>query len=312
MNYAIGIDLGGTDLRAALVTRDTGEVLRHDRVRTDHVGGPAAVIAQMVALVAHVRQGFPDSELLGVGVGSPGPLNSDEGIVMTPPNLPGWYNVPLRALLADRLGLRVELGNDANVAALGEWRFGSGRGTRHFIYVTISTGIGGGIIVDRQLLLGRGGFAAEVGHMSIAAQGPVCACGHVGCWEALASGTTLAKFATIAIAEGRPTLITTIGDNRPVSAHQVAQAAERGDSLALELMQNEARYLAVGLVNLMHLFSPERIALGGGVMESFALLETELRSQVNRLAMEGYRSAEIVLAQLGSHTGVIGAAVLVM
>jgi glucokinase len=309
--YAIGVDLGGTQLRAVRVDH-AGHVAAFVRADTAATEGPAAVIRQIVDLITAVRNGVSFDDVIGVGVGTPGPLDPFAGVVLEAPNLRGWVNVPLKQLLESETGARVAIGNDANVAALGEWRFGTGRGCKDFIYVTISTGIGGGVITDNTLLLGRKGIAGEVGHMTIQTDGPLCGCGNLGCWEALASGTSLARFAAAALERGRPTLINDIAGGQPVSARYIAAAAERGDEMAQELMQREGDLIGVGIVNLLHLYAPERIALGGGVTKSMPLWEQHMRRTVAKRAMPPYRDTPIGPAILGDQVGVLGAAALML
>jgi glucokinase len=270
------------------------------------------VIAQIEQLIAQLASEVDRSEIIGIGVASPGPVDLRAGIARQAPTIQGWFDVPLRAILGERTGLRVELNNDGHVAALGEWRFGSGRGCEHMVYVTISTGIGGGVIMDGNLLLGRHGMAAEVGHMTIEPDGPVCCCGNHGCWEALASGTALAQFAAQELARGRPSLIADIAAGAPVSGAHVAAAAEQGDELALALMRREGEWIGIGLANLMHLYAPEHIALGGGVVQSFSLLEPHIRRVIAARAMPPFRDTRFGVALLGDNAGVIGAATLVL
>ena len=311
MRYTIGVDLGGTHLRAVRLDRD-GRIHAHERVATAAMDGPAAVIAQIERLIAHMIGDIDHSEIIGVGVASPGPVDLSAGIARQAPTIRGWFDVPLRAILIERTGFRVELNNDGHVAALGEWRFGSGRGCQHLVYVTISTGIGGGVIMDGNLLLGRRGMAAEVGHMTIQPDGPVCCCGNHGCWEALASGTALALFAAQELARGRQSLITDIAAGAPLSGRHVAAAAEQGDALALALMRREGELIGIGLANLLHLYAPDRIALGGGVIQSMALLEPHMRRVIAERAMPPFRDIPFQVAQLGDNAGVIGAATLVL
>lgn len=309
--YAIGVDLGGTQLRAVRVDHD-GHVAAFARADTAATQGPAAVVTQIADLIATVQGEATVDEIIGVGVGTPGPVTPHDGMVWESPNLRGWVNVPLKQMVAERTGLNVEIGNDANVAALGEWRFGSGRGCADFVYVTISTGIGGGVISNNALLLGRRGGAAEVGHMTIQTDGPLCGCGNVGCWEAVASGTALARFATTALERSRPSLITEFAGEEPVIARHVAAAAEAGDELAQELMEREGDLLGVGIVNLLHLYAPERIALGGGVTKSMPLWDAHMRRTVAKHAMLPYRDTPIGVAELGDQVGVLGAAALLL
>jgi glucokinase len=311
MNYVIGIDLGGTQLRAVRIDH-TGQILAFERTDTASASGPPAVIAQIEALIAAVIGDLPPEQISGVGVGVPGPVDPFAGVVLETPNLHGWFKVPLKTILSERTGLRIEVGNDANVAALGEWRFGSGRGVRDFIYVTISTGIGGGVVVDGKLLLGRKGIAGEVGHMTIQTDGPLCGCGNIGCWESLASGTALARHAAAALERSRPSLIHDLAAGSPIEGWHIAVAAEKDDEVALALMQREGELIGVGLVNLLHLYAPERIALGGGVLKSAGLLEPHFRRVIMDRAMPPYRDTPIGMAVLGDKVGVLGAAALVI
>ncbi len=311
MSYVIGVDLGGTQLRAVLIDRD-GQMLSFQRTDTAAESGPAGVITQIEQLITQVSAGIDRQQILGIGVGTPGPLDPFDGVVLEAPNLPGWINVPLKALLQERTGLPVHVGNDANAAALGEWRFGNGQGTQHFVYVTISTGIGGGVIADSKLLLGYKGIAGEVGHMTIQTDGPMCGCGNIGCWEALASGTALARAAVVALERGHASLINEIANGTPIEGWHIAAAAQQGDSLAQTLMRREGELMGIGLVNLLHMYAPERIALGGGVTKSMALLDPFMRATIAERAMPPYRDIPIELATLGDKVGVIGAAALVL
>ena len=188
---ALAVDLGGTELRSAIVDRG-GRIDALATTATRAQDGPEAVIEQIAAAVDRLRAAAGERSVLGLGVGAPGPLDPVAGIAIGPPTLAGWQDVPLAALLRQRLGIEVRIENDANAAALGEWRFGAGRGTRSLVFVTVSTGLGGGVIADGRLLHGRRGLAAEIGHMTIAdGSEDACFCGVRGCWEALASGTAL-------------------------------------------------------------------------------------------------------------------------
>jgi glucokinase len=296
MEAAIGIDLGGTELRAAVVSAD-GRVLAHARTETAAMDGPDAVIGQMAALVGQIRGAH---HILGVGIGSPGPLDAAAGRVVHAPTLRGWNDVPLATLAAERLGLPVRIDNDANVAALAEWRFGAGRGLRHIVYVTVSTGIGGGVIVDGRLLHGRGSLAGEIGHMAITEAPIACACGGLGCWEALASGTALGQRATA------------MGVFGPVTGRDVGRLAAAGNATAAALLAEEGRYLGIGFVNLLHLYAPEMIVVGGGVSDCLPAMHGEITRVIRRRAMPAYRDVPVVAAALGQQAGVIGAALLVL
>lgn len=308
---ALAIDLGGTELRAAIVT-ERGEVAGFAATPTDARGGPEAVIAQMIGLVEKVRSAVPEARPRGLGVGAPGPLDPEAGIVVDAPTLSGWKNVPLVALLAERLGLAVKLENDANAAALGEWRFGAGQGTRSMVFVTVSTGIGGGVIVDGRLLHGRRGLAGEIGHMAISDRPARCACGSTGCFEALASGTALAREAAERVRSGTAPALAALAGAAPVTSRHVGEAARAGDADALALLDGEARWLGVGLTNLLHVYSPERLILGGGVGSLLPLMQGTIARTIQERAMPPFRDVPVVAATLGSHAGLVGAASLVL
>jgi glucokinase len=300
MRHVIGVDLGGTQLRAILCAED-GQIVDEVYTPTLAAEGPPAVITRMVGCIDQMRAALPtDAVLAGVGVGSPGPLDPFDGIVFYMPNLPGWHNVPLRAILEEQTSLPVELGNDANAAALGEYLFGGGRGYRNMVYVTVSTGIGGGVICDGRLLLGHRGAAAEVGHMIIQSQGRLS-------WEDLASGTALAREAAQVLKTDVQTRIRELTAGGVVTAAHVTRAALDGDPVALSLVEREGELLGVGLVNVLHLFSPEIVLLGGGVMAASSLLLERARRVIQERAMEVYRSVPVALAALGDRVGLLGA-----
>ena len=303
MSYIIGVDLGGTQLRAALADQQ-GQLYDEVRVRTAASGGAPAVIEQIVACIAQMRAALPPgAELLGIGVGAPGPLDPYEGVVLNPPNIPGWDNIPLRAILSERTGLPVELGNDANAAALGEWMFGAGRGRRSLVYLTVSTGIGGGVIADGRLLLGQRGSAAEVGLHIVDSVG-------LHYWEELASGTALARAAADAMIDEPASLLHGLASAETVTAAEVAQAAAAGDALAQRLMDREGDLLGVGLVNMLHLFAPEQILLGGSVVIHNPWLLDRAAAVIRRRAHPIYQDAAIELAALGDRAGILGAVAL--
>ena len=302
---AIGIDLGGTQVRAGLV--EGGRVVARAAERTDVAGGPEAVLRQMLGLIAQVAPS--GGEVRGIGVCSPGPLDTVTGTILNIPTLPGWDGLPLRDILAERTGLPVALENDGIAAAFGEWRHGAGRGLSHLVYVTVSTGIGGGVVLDGRLLHGRRGMVAHVGHLPLVAEGPVCSCGAVGCFEALASGSALGTVARKA-ATGRPE--SRLAQVEAVTARDVVQAAREGDELALDLLAEEARWLGRGFVGLLHLYSPEAIVMGGGVSEGFDLLQDKIHATIRACAMAAFRDVPVVKAGLGGNSGLIGAAALAL
>jgi len=309
----IGIDLGGTKISTALVN-GSGEILARAYRRTLAEEGEDAVIERMVQAAHHVMKDVCSlDEIRAIGIGAPGPLDVDAGVLTAPPNLPGWRRVPLKKLIEDHLGVVAFLENDANAAALAEYHFGAGKGVRNMIYVTVSTGIGGGLILDGELYGGSDGAAGEVGHMTILPHGPLCGCGNRGHLEALASGTAIAREARELIAKGVPTLVSELvsGDLDLVSAKVVAQAAQRGDLEAKRIIAQAMDYLGIGMANLANIFNPDLIVLGGGLTNLGDELFVPVRRMVKRIAFPIVASSlRIVPAALGADVGVVGAAVV--
>jgi glucokinase len=312
----LGIDLGGTKINTALVDR-AGVILARDFRETLVAEGPDAIIARMLDAARQVmnRADVRADQVDAVGVCAPGPLDLDAGLALAPPNLPGWDRIPLTSRIAEGLGMPALLENDANAAALGENRFGAGRGTQHMIYVTASTGIGGGLILDGRLYHGRGGLAGEIGHQTILPHGPICGCGNRGCLESLASGTALARMGRESVARGVPTLIAQLAEGDPgrISAKLVAQAAAQGDAEAKMILSQAMDFLGIGMANLVNLFNPELIVIGGGLTNLGDALFGPVRRAVDRNAFPAAAQAvRIVQAELGDDVGALGAAALAL
>jgi glucokinase len=331
----VGIDLGGTQIRTAVMRGP--HLLSRVGMLTNEQPGSENVISRMIQSVHQAidEAGVSQEQITGIGIGAPGPLNGKTGIVFCPPNLPGWQNTPLRDIFYEHFQCPIYLENDANVAAMGEYMFGAGQGSRNIAYLTISTGIGGGIIANGQLLTGTIGTGAELGHMTINLQGPRCNCGNIGCLESLASGTAIARRANELIALGKTgsedlvnfalsKQIHETGANTPYASQSfstkvvhvdtlmVAQAAASGVPLAREIITSAAEALGVGLVNIIHMFNPEVIILGGGVTQIGEPLLGPARRIVEERAMRVSReSVRIVMAALGGDAGLIGAGSLV-
>jgi len=308
----IGIDLGGTKIGTGLVGGD-GRIIAHDYEPTRAVEGQRAVIGRMLDGARRVmaQAGVHGSQVAAVGIGAPGFLDIEAGVVVAPPNLPGWERVPLKQLIEDQLGISTFLENDANAAALGEYRFGAGRGAEHMIYVTASTGIGGGLILDGKLYHGESGGAGEIGHMTIMPDGPRCGCGNHGCLEALASGTAIARVARERVTRGAPTLIANLaeGDPERITAKLVAEAAGQGDEVAEDILAEAMNYLGIGMANLVNLFNPQVIVIGGGLTNIGEKLFGPVRQVIDRRAFRATAQAvRVAPAELGDNVGVLGAA----
>lgn len=305
-------DLGGTWLRAALADSG-GRLLVRDR-RPTPAGGPDAVIA---AMVAAARQVDPEGAAAAVGIAAPGPLDPRAGVVLRMPNLAGWRDVPLAARLADALDRPTHLHNDASVAALGEARAGAGVGADPLVYLTLSTGIGGGIVVGGRLFDGRHGLAGELGHVLLDPAGPACGLGHPGCLEALASGSALARrvreaLAAGAIAPDSPLGILTAEEERSPDAGLLAEAARQGDAWALAAWRSAGDALGRGLASIINTLDPERIVLGGGLVAAWDLWSGAMDAALAAAAVTWpERACPILPAALGDDAGLVGAALWV-
>jgi glucokinase len=306
---AIGIDLGGTQVRVALV--EGGEVRRRAAARTDVEGGPAAVLQQFKHLIGTICGVEERAHLAGVGISAPGPLDSETGTILRIPTLPKWEGFALREVLATDLGLPVLLENDGVAAAFGEWLYGAGRGLRHLVYVTVSTGVGGGVVVDGRLLHGRRGMAGHVGHLRMALEGPVCSCGTIGCFEAFAAGPALGRRARREATMHPEGLLGIWSASQIIEGRHVVEGARQSDPTCLALLREEAAYLGAGFTSLIHLFSPERIIMGGGVSQAFDLLIDDIHAVIRRDAIEPFKDVPVVRAGLGENSGLVGAAALV-
>ncbi len=308
----LGIDLGGTKILTSIVN-SKGEMLSRDHSLTPAAKGSEGVIRAILASAERALHGasIAIDRVSGVGIGAPGLADPKTGILFTSPNLPGWEDVPLRDILQAKLKKSTFLINDGNAGALGEYYFGAAKGAAHFVYVTISTGIGGGIVIDGKILNGCQGMAGEIGHMTIADEGPPCHCGNRGCWEALASGTALANAAKKRIEMGEATAILGFAEGKieNVTAKTVQSAAEKGDPLANRLILKTAYYFGVGLANLVNILNPEMIVIGGGLSNlGDRLLKPAYEAAEKRAFNRAYRAVRFVPAALGRNSGVLGAA----
>ena len=312
----IGIDLGGTKISTALAD-DSGKIMAHDYRETRADEGQEVVVGRMLDAARQVmaQAEVETTQVSAVGIGAPGPMDIEAGVVVAPPNLPGWDRVPLKQLIEAELAITTFLDNDANAAALGEHRFGAGRGTEHMIYVTVSTGIGGGLILGGKLYHGAGGVAGEIGHVTILPNGPPCNCGNRGCLESLASGTSIARVARERVAHGTPTLMADLakGDPKRITAKLVAEAAKQGDAEAQHILSEAMNYLGIGMANLANLFNPQLIVIGGGLTNVGDPLFEPVRRAIGRHAfVAAAQAVRVVRAELGNDAGVMGAVALAL
>lgn len=308
----MSIDVGGTKLLAALVSFDGHVLARH--VEPTAASDRCDTVVSQIERASRALMGKSVSgevvQVAALSMAVAGAINVERGVVTTSPNLPQWKDVPLRDMVQERLKLKTFMINDASAAALGEYTHGAGRGTRDMVFLTVSTGIGGGIIIGGELYQGACGGAGEMGHMVLIVGGPRCGCGNFGCLEALASGTAIAREAVDRIALGTSTSITKCaGEGNPVTAESVAKAAEQGDPLASEIISRAANYLGMGLVNVVNIFNPEVVVIGGGVARMGERLLGPARLVVCDKAFKlGSDAVRIVQGALGADAGAVGAA----
>lgn len=310
----IGVDLGGTQIRAAL-TDDNGTILKRFSTLTRARETRDKVIARIKVCIREVLRGVERSDVLGIGIGVPGTVNPWTGVMSFATNIPCLEKWAPRDDLTDEFGLPVHVGNDAKLAALGEYRFGAGQGVRSLVYLTISTGIGGGVIDGGRLLLGARGWATELGHTIVEPRGPRCACGNIGCLEALAAGPAIARHAVELLQSGQSSILSIMaqGDLQRITSREVVAAASEGDGLARQVIERAAFYLGIGMVNFIHSFDPQVIIVGGGVSKAGDLLFAPVRAVIAERAMaQEWRDIPIVPAQLGDDVGLLGAVALVL
>ncbi len=309
----LAIDLGGTKIITAIVS-GSGRIIIQERWPTLADEGPESVINRLLSAIDYILslKNIVLSQLDSISIAAAGAIDLERGLVTSSPHLPGWHDVPLRDIVKKKCSVDTFLLNDASAAALGEHRFGSGKGVNNFILLTLGTGIGGGVIINGRLYQGASGSAGEIGHMTIAINGQKDICGNTGCLETLVSGTTMAREAKRRISQGEKSSLVEIvaGKIEGITAEEVGTAARSGDSLALDIITEAGTCLGVGMVNLVNIFNPEMIVVGGGVAKLGDLLLEPARRVVRERAFPvAAQAVRIVTARLGDEAGVYGAAV---
>ncbi len=305
--HIISVDLGGTRIRAAQLDAKLNIIQRHETLTRADEG----LTPTLNRIKEEIRKVLPQdpADILGIGISAPGPLNPQTGVIVSPPNLPGWHNVPLGDILHDEFNVPVYTGNDANVAILAEAAVGAARGYTHAIYVTVSTGIGSGILVDGRLLLGKSGLAAEAGHMIMLVEE------RVSTLELEAAGPDMADQARARIRNGEASSITALVDGNldAIDGATVGRAAQSGDALALSIVDRAGRIIGMGIVNLLHLFNPQIVVIGGGVTQLGDLLFKPMHESIQKYCIDEayWRDLIITQPQSGEDVSVIGAAALV-
>ena len=313
--YVIGVDLGGTKISVGAMHADgTSRHAMHSQP-TLAADGADAVVGRIVSMISTTiaqtmqETGAAREDFLGVGIGSPGPLDRKRGLVITTPNL-GWTNFPLRDRVAEESGLRATLDNDANCATLGEWWIGAAQGAQNVVGITIGTGIGGGLILDGKLYHGASDAAGEIGHTTIDSTGRRCNCGNYGCLEAYASGPAIANRAREALVLTPDSIIVEMAGGNPadITAQMVYDASGKGDELARDVVRETARFIGTGVANLLNIFNPDVVVLAGGVAQAGEDLFGPLRAEVRRRAFKpAVDACRIVAGELDGAAGVVGA-----
>ena len=314
MKKFIGIDLGGTNLRAGIVDLESGTVLKIKSVPTLAREGHDAVMARMADLVDTVaaENGLAKSDIGGVGIGVPGVLDLKKGTVVFLPNLPGtWPNVPLRDTVSERTGLPVSLLNDARANTLGEWKFGAGRGVETMACFTIGTGVGGGLVINNQLHMGIGGTGGELGHQTVDPAGVRCGCGNIGCLETVGSASAIAAMGIKAVVQGLTTSIGELAgyDLNQINTELIARAANQGDPVAREIFTRAGTAFGIAIANVLVCVGPRKVVLGGGVAAVGDLLFDPIRVFIKKnVSMMPADQVEVLAAELGNNAGVLGVA----
>lgn len=313
MNHYIGIDLGGTNLRAAIADTVTGQIYHQRKCPTLAAEGQAAVIGRIVQLIRElIDVSGVESDIKGIGIGVPGTPSLDTGVIQILPNLPGqWLNVPLQAIVEDQVQLPVALLNDVRAITLGEWMFGAGRGAETLVCLAIGTGIGGGVVVNGQFHLGIDGTAGEFGHQVVEVDGLPCSCGGKGCLELYASGPAIAAMGVKEVMHGHTTRIGEMVnyDLNRIDVGVIVQAAQEGDIIAQQILQRAGMYLGIIVGNVVGTISPQKVIIGGGVSRAGDfLLKPVMQTVLERIRLVPIHKVQFMLAELGINGGLVGAA----
>jgi glucokinase len=306
MEIYIVSDVGGTQIRVAAYAVETMKLVRQNKIPTQAKG--QLPVDRLIQLISEVKEGY---SVRAIAVAAPGFLDPDLGVVYEAPNIPGWDNYPLQEILEEKFNIPVFLGNDANLAALAEWKFGAGIGHSNLLYMTISTGIGSGAIINNNLLLGCKGLASEFGHVTVLPEGPLCGCGKRGHIEAISSGTGILNYVNEQINQGAQSSLSKLNQ---ITGKDISQAAKNGDQLALEAYNRAGHFLGIALANFLHMLNPSIVIFGGGVSTSGDLLFNPMRKSLQEsIISPAYLDGlKITTAQLGDDVGLKGALALLI
>ncbi len=309
--YVVGVDMGATHI--TLVLADfLARVIREYEAPFDINLGPEACLAQMDDLLQKwlLKAGFRMDQISAVGVGVPGPIVSEAGMVSGPPIMPGWDHFPIRKWLEERWHLPVSLSNDAELGALGEWAFGAGRGHNNLAYIKVGTGIGSGLLIEGQIYRGATGSAGEIGHITIEENGPICSCGNRGCLEAMAGGKAIARRAIEEVNKGTRTTLSEVIPTSDITSMEVIAAARRGDLVSQQIVIEAGYHLGTAIAGMVNLVNPSMIVIGGGVAQVGDLLLDPIRRSVQKRSLKvASRAVRISSALLGRRSSAMGAVV---
>jgi len=313
--YSIGVDLGGTNIVCAIVNYQ-GKIVNRLKVPTLAERGKEATIKRIIETIHEniVQSSVVPDDIIGIGIGAPGPLDVKRGMINFAPNLPGWRDVPLRKILEDEFNMKVVLENDANAAAWGERCFGAGQGVNNLVCFTLGTGIGGGIIIDGKIYHGNNYGAAELGHMTVNKDGPRCNCGNYGCLEAYSSATGIKNRIKNRIREGIKSDFLNFDEDKlfeSLRLKSIFEAARKGDRLTSIVVEEAISYLGIAIANITNILNPEMVVLVGGITNEGEKLLIPLKGEVKKRAFySNYKSLKIVIGELGGNAGVLGTAAL--
>lgn len=304
MSHTVAVDIGGTHIRAAVYEPDSIKPVAHQRARS--LAKEPGVFNRLAQTIEAV---WPKGPVGAIGIASPGPLDPHTGTILATPNIPEWTNFPLTSKLSEHFSVPAYLDNDANMAGLAEWKFGAGQGHQDVVYITISTGIGGGVIANGCLLQGFRGMGAELGHMIVDPDGPVCSCGHRGHVESYSSGTSIARYVAEQLRAGQQS---SLQEQRHLTAAHIAEAARAGDGLAISAFEQAGHYLGIAIANYLAIFDPSILIFGGGVSQVGDLLFKPLEASLRKHTFHPHYLDDLVMtkAALGDDAGLLGALAL--
>ncbi len=312
--YNIGVDIGGTNVKIALVDQKGAIVYSNSVPTRAEMGYEYTVKNIKETIYTSMKESDVTIDSIGgIGFGLPGQINSEAGVVRLLPNIPGWVNVPLGQIIEDEFKVKCKIDNDVRVATLGEFTYGAGQGCKNLVCITVGTGVGSGIIVNGQLVRGASMSAGEIGHMILQAhEGPICGCGNTGCLEAFASGPSIVQLAKEYLSGGKSAKFEELANGREITPFMVYEAAMQGDAVAKRIFAIVGEWLGIALTSVVNLLNPEKIIIGGGVSQAGNFLIDPIRKTINERAIKVSADAvEVVTAKLGERAGVIGASLLI-